>query len=1028
VTRLRKAALASLLGLLLAAPAVADAQDLVATPSAPPTPAPAFVPGSVIVQWAPGADRTEKAAARADADVSFATNLGDPSFQLVEVETARETVGAIAALRSDPAVAVAERDSYSAPTSIPDDPLFGQEWGLQNLGTGVGGFSGAVAGADIDATDAWEHTIGTPTTVVADIDTGYRFDSPDLAPVAWVNPGEIPGNGIDDDGNGLVDDAHGYDFVGASSENPTQDSDPTDDDLISGGHGVHTAGTIGAAGTNGVGITGVAQDARIMPLRVCANLPSLDESRCPVSSIIAAINYAGANGARVANVSLSGTVKSTAELNALAENPETLFVAAAGNDSQSNDTTPHYPCNFEPGSTPIPGAVENVVCVAATNQADQLAGFSDWGADSVDLGAPGTEILSTYPASEDLLAEGFEQDDFATRWTSTGANGGFERTDEAPLTSFGISDSPGAAPVASSGRSSTLSGAVAVAVPAGDGSCRFSGRDFISLDGGSFSLIVFKDGVSTATFQLPDTPGSQMGSFTTVPMTGLAGSGVQVRVRYLAGPSPTASSGAWLDDLDLSCTAPLSTPPSYAYLQGTSMAAPHVSGTAALLFSAQPGASVAAVRHALLAGVDPNSSLAGKAATGGRLDAARALADLDADAPTAPVLSGTDPASPANENEPRLLGSAEAGSTVAIYAGEDCLGEALATVSAGELASGSIAMTVGDDTEATFSARASDPWSDLSACSAPIAYVEDSTAPAPPVLQETDPASPANDNAPRILGYDPEEIETVHFYLGGSCGGATIGGGSAAEFRSLTGVAVTVADDSVSGISARAADAAGNLSDCSEPIAYTEDSTPPAAPVLESTSPPSPAADGSPRILGSAEGGSSVAIYPGGACKGEPVETGTAAKLDSLGIAVSVPAASTSEFSATATDAAHNTSACSASIPYTNTTPSIVGSPVIVVGPPDESMLRTLPPPLALPPPPETSSCTVPKLAGKTLGQAKAALGGADCQVGKVTKPKPRKGQKPVALVVKSTSPAAGSLSFGPVDLTLGPKPKKRRH
>jgi hypothetical protein len=251
------------------------------------------VPGKVIVEWAPSADRVDKVSARKQTDVSYETNLGDPAFQLVKVNSGQTVASAIEELEADPAVAVVERDSYSAPTSIPNDPLFGQEWALENLGTGIDGFSGAIAGADIEAPAAWNRTIGTPSTVVADIDSGYRFDSPDLGPVAWKNTGEIPGNGIDDDGNGYVDDVNGYDFVGPNSESPSQDADPTDDDLISGGHGVHTAGTIGAAGNNSVGITGVAQNVRIMPLRVCADTPGLSELLCPTSSIIAAINYAG---------------------------------------------------------------------------------------------------------------------------------------------------------------------------------------------------------------------------------------------------------------------------------------------------------------------------------------------------------------------------------------------------------------------------------------------------------------------------------------------------------------------------------------------------------------------------------------------------------------------------------------------------------------------------------------------------------------------------------------------------------------
>jgi thermitase len=593
----------ALLAGALVLPGVAAAFE----PPATPTPPTAFVPGKVIVEWAPSAEHGDKVAAREEAEVAYESDLGDPSFQLVQVESGQSVSGAIEELESDPAVTVAERDAYAAPAEVPDDPLFGEQWALQNLGTGIDGFSGAVAGADIDATAAWDHTIGIgDKVVVADIDTGYRYDSPDLGPAG------LPG----------------YDFVGNDSEAPTEDSDPTDEDQISGGHGVHTAGIIGAVGDNGIGITGVAQDIGIMPLRVCSNAPAFDESLCPISSTIAAINYAGHNGARVANLSISGTSSSQAELDAFAENPETLFVIAAGNDAQDDDVDAHYPCDYEPGGTAIPGAVENIICVAATDQADHLASFSDWGQDSVDLGAPGTQILSTYPASEETIADDFEAEDFGTRWkTAPGisAEGGFERTDEAPLTSFGISDSPGRAPVANSVRASQLS--TPVPVQAGDGSCTLSALDSVSLAGGTFRIVIFKNGLSEYAFSLPETTGSTMQPFTTVPMTGLAGSNVGLRVIYTAGPAPTAGAGAWLDDLKLSCRAPLSTPPTYAFLSGTSMAAPMVSGAAALLFSEGPlSFGVEEVRYALLSGVDPDPSLAaGKTVSGGRLDVAKAL-------------------------------------------------------------------------------------------------------------------------------------------------------------------------------------------------------------------------------------------------------------------------------------------------------------------------------------------------------------------------------------------------------------------
>ena len=232
-------------------------------------------------------------------------------FQLVEVEPGQRPGAAVADLEADPAVAAVERDGYNLPEAVPNDPLFGQLWGLRNLGLDINGVTGSVAGDDVGALAAWDRTVGSPNIVIADLDSGYRFESPDLGPVAWKNPGEIAGNGVDDDGNGFIDDVRGWDFLGADGDHPVADNDPTDDDLISGGHGVHTAGTMGAAGDNGVGITGVARDVRIMPLRICTRFDSLEGSRCPFSAEVAGINYAGKMGARAANMSSAGPAENS---------------------------------------------------------------------------------------------------------------------------------------------------------------------------------------------------------------------------------------------------------------------------------------------------------------------------------------------------------------------------------------------------------------------------------------------------------------------------------------------------------------------------------------------------------------------------------------------------------------------------------------------------------------------------------------------------------------------------------------------
>jgi subtilisin family serine protease len=898
---------------LLAVPGASATQEERAHNSAPATLPAVFSPDRVIVEWAAGASPTERGAAREEADVDYAADLGSRRFQLVETEPGQAPREAVRELEADPAVVLAERDGYLGQDSIPNDPLFDQLWGLENTGLGIDGFAGALAGADIDASGAWERTVGTPTTVVADIDSGYRFEHPDLANVAWTNPDEIAGNGLDDDSDGIVDDVHGADFVGPNAAAPATDGNPTDDDLEYGGHGVHTAGTIGAEGNNGIGITGVAQDVSLMPLRVCSRVG--DDSDCPYSAIIKAINYAGANGARVANMSLGGESKQLALRDAIAANPQTLFVIAAGNEGVSNEVAPHYPCVFDPLAEGK-SAINNVICVAATDQADKLAEFSNWGPSSVDLGAPGTETLSTYPVSFPIY-QGFEVDNFAAKWSPSGTDGGFARTNEAPLTSFGMSDSPGATPVAGSTKASTYT----TMLPAGFYDCALEQTRTVSRGtGGSFFYEVNLDGDT-----LLGVGSGASGRFSYDFRQELSEGGkLEVTFKYTAGSHPSAGNGVWLDDIGLHCTARIGEPGGYAYLQGTSMATPHVTGAAALLFSLKPSASVTEVRQGLLGSVDRIPSLVGKTFSGGRLDVSAAVDLFDTVAPPAPAL-GINPPSPADNNQPRLIGSAQRGTRVDVYANATCSGAPVASGGAAELAGSGIAVTVGDDTESEFSVSATDMTPLTSACSEPVSYME-----------------------------------------------------------------------------------------------VTHDVVPPAPPQLSGTDPASPGASGTPRILGAAEAESTVRVYAGSACAGLPVATGSSVALGSPGIAVEVAEGVTAVFSATATDAAANSSDCSASISYTHVkaTPDPGGgsgpTPTPIPGPPP------------IPSPTPSPACTVPKLAGKTLAQAKAALRAAACKLGTVRKPPRREGKPSPSLIVKFSTPAAGARPVGgKVNVTLRPKPRK---
>ena len=291
---------------------------------------------------------------------------------------------AISLYRLDPDVEYAEPNYIRRISLTPNDTDFAELWGLHNTGQVVNGTSGT-NDADIDAPEAWDTETGISSIVIAVIDTGTDWNHEDLSNNIWSNSDETL-NGSDDDNNGYVDDIRGWDFVPTNGDNdPSDDNDPYY-------HGTHVSGTIAAEGNNNTGITGVCWSASIMPLKV------LDESGLGyVSDIVKAISYAIDNGAKVINVSLSGTFYSTSEYDAIksARDNGLLVVAAAGN---SGDGFELFGWNNDiPGNANYPASYDlnNIISVAATDQLDRLASFSNYGPISVDVAAPGVNVYST---------------------------------------------------------------------------------------------------------------------------------------------------------------------------------------------------------------------------------------------------------------------------------------------------------------------------------------------------------------------------------------------------------------------------------------------------------------------------------------------------------------------------------------------------------------------------------------------------------------------------------------------------------
>lgn len=259
------------------------------------------------------------------------------------------------------AVDPAPKSAPALPKRARRDPLLGRSWGI----------------GKIHATEAWLKTTGSEQVIVADIDTGIDYNHDDLINNIWRNANEKAGDGIDNDGNGFVDDVVGWDFA-------NKDSLPWDDN----GHGTHTSGSIGATGGNGVGTAGVAPRVKLMGLKFLSG-----DGSGSTEDAIRAINYAVQNGATILSNSWGGDEYSKALEDAISEAAarNVLFVAAAGNDGTNNDTLPMYPAAYN---------LPNVIAVAASDSEDRLVDYSNYGAHSVHIVAPGDVVFSTVPGNK----------------------------------------------------------------------------------------------------------------------------------------------------------------------------------------------------------------------------------------------------------------------------------------------------------------------------------------------------------------------------------------------------------------------------------------------------------------------------------------------------------------------------------------------------------------------------------------------------------------------------------------------------
>jgi subtilisin family serine protease len=507
--------------------------------------------------------------------------------------------------KSDPDVEYAEPNYIVRIDSVPNDTYFNNLWGLHNTGQ-----TGGNADADIDAPEAWDLTTGSTEVVIAVVDTGVAYDHTDLAGNIWNNAGETScTDGIDNDGNGYIDDCKGWDFVG-------NDNDPADYN----GHGTHVAGTIAANGNNSNGITGIMWQAKIMPLRFLGRSGS-----GTTADAVSAILYANAKGAHVINNSWGGSGYSQA-LKDVIDASNAVVVCAAGNSSSNNDTSPFYPAAY--GSA-------NIISVAATDSRDNLASFSNYGKTSVDLAAPGLNIYSTIPvigygSPVTLYEETFDGASGALPllgWARGGTNSTWVDTNGTGFSGTNSLEDGSSENYADN--TSSWAGYMTPVITVKDNiytlTFKWKGQveqnyDYLdinySINGTSWDWIDYRTGTTNGNF-ISDSTDS---------LTEIAEMYDQFYFGFgLTTDSTINAEGVYLDNIILSRSPIVISSYNYAYYSGTSMAAPHVSGAAGLIKALKPQLTNLEIKGALLNSVDAKASLSGKVVSGGRLNAYNAL-------------------------------------------------------------------------------------------------------------------------------------------------------------------------------------------------------------------------------------------------------------------------------------------------------------------------------------------------------------------------------------------------------------------
>jgi subtilisin family serine protease len=549
-----------------------------------------YVPGEVLVKFKLAAVAQERAASVAALGHTILAHLEQPGWIHVKLAADQSVTEALVAYQNDANVEYAQPNYIYHAAAVPNDTQYGQLWAFKNTGqtvtNGTYAPTSGTPGDDMNIEPAWGHITDCSGVVVAVVDSGVNYNQEDLAANMWNGGVSFPN--------------HGFDYV-------DNDNDPMDLK----GHGTHVAGIIGAAGNNAKGTTGVCWKASIMAVRV------LDATGTgTTASIIQGVNFAVTHGAKVINMSIGGggtfdQIYSGAIT--AAQNSDVVVVVAAGNETSNNDLTAVYPCNFTQA---------NLVCVAALDQNYALATFSNFGATSVDVGAPGTNILSSYAGTTATTPDSLTTWTISGGWTHVVNNGHDFLVDPAPflVTKYvaNLNDT------ATNAFNTSAVNAVVL---------KFSAAINLANSGDSFVVGVDPNGVNPfgagLTGSIPG-PLDTAGSVKPIPLdiSNCAGHvNCLIGFKLATGPSTPGDFGIGITQFSIG-TLTLTTN-TYQIDNGTSMASPEVAGLAAMLRAYNPQYTYADTVNAIKNGGRSVPALIGNTTTGRAVDVMSSLAYIN---------------------------------------------------------------------------------------------------------------------------------------------------------------------------------------------------------------------------------------------------------------------------------------------------------------------------------------------------------------------------------------------------------------